>query len=790
MTLLLACLLLPMTVMGDPLPQDHCSGRELCLSERDRGIVLLLTTDELTNIRAYRPVCDDNWDKKDADVACTEAGFPRGALKATVRGLAPSGLADFVMDEVQCHGTEDRLLDCNYGERHDCGPQEAAGVVCDSATADEVDDARARLQDCYAPGVSYSPMDQIGDPTARSTALHCQQHCVSNPDCLQFSFSNTTKSCHLYSAASKVPDPYMAGGPRFCSSSRQPPEGLASCEVGPCLVGGNTSFEGNIFIDGRPACDDGWGETEAEVVCRQLDFGGTIRYTVASLFGLVTANYTSGRFDCRGDEESLAACSTVAGLSCDSGEAAGVVCDPRDRALVDRERACFTRGSAYRRTDSSTFSHPPVTTSSAAGCQALCGRTANCTHFTWSLQGGKCQLFQFIFDLTGNIGSGLLFSDCFIPEENKITNKDAVSGPLACALTTFACHLELGHTAVLSSNISNSDSLTLSGHRGPQGVLAAGILLMGQRPICDDGWGMAAAHVACRQLGFQRALEATVENCVGVDVFALDEVRCRGQESNLLDCEHSSTENCNSDEGAGVVCDARSKQDIDSEVATRAKECFASNVLFGPVLTTEMWDLPTVLDCQELCGRTLDCNTFSYRGASKECRLHRAGEVETGSRLSQHSQGMEIVEIQTKTDGGHAREGCIRGECVIKIKISDSDVSNWCQTGDLTGMKQGALDSHRNRSLGSCFKKTLTGSLFSMRVTQENLDGWGAEWIKVIFADNSTAHCPLGRYMDDSSSVSISCFLVDETGKYVPVTTWLITFYLQKLEAVLRIPRL
>ena len=39
-------------------------------------------------------------------------------------------LGTFAMDDVQCAGREDSLLDCQHNKWHDCGAGEAAGVIC------------------------------------------------------------------------------------------------------------------------------------------------------------------------------------------------------------------------------------------------------------------------------------------------------------------------------------------------------------------------------------------------------------------------------------------------------------------------------------------------------------------------------------------------------------------------------------------------------------------------------------------------------------------------------------
>ena len=196
-----------------------------------------------------------------------------------------------------------------------------------------------------------------------------------------------------------------------------------------------------------------------------------------------------------------------------------------------------------------------------------------------------------------------------------------MSGPVFCAW-----NLTVPETTLIRSQVSSDpNSLTLVGNK-----TAEGILLLNQKPICDDGWDIEAAHVACRQLGFSRAFQATQSNQATSDDFSLDEVKCRGNESSLLDCGHlvQRKENCNSGEAAGVVCDARSETELRRLADRRTEECFAKNVLFGPELTSDVWVLPTILDCQDMCGNTEDCNTFSYDKRSKECRLHSVGEVD------------------------------------------------------------------------------------------------------------------------------------------------------------------
>ena len=309
------------------------------------------------------------------------------------------------------------------------------------------------------------------------------------------------------------------------------------------------------------------------------------------------------------------------------------------------------------------------------------------------------------------------------------------------------------------SSTSDPSALTLVGKSQSEGIL-----LLERKPICDDGWNIEAAHVACKELRFSRAKAATVANQANSDQFSLDEVRCRGNETTILDCPHQREENCNSGEAAGVVCDTRSQQDIKMEEDLLTRECFASNIVFGPVLMDTVVVVPTVQDCQNRCATTLDCNTFSYKKTTLECRLHRKGESEASVHPTPGGAGRRVKEIQVKTDR-ESRAQCDSGECWVQLKLIDSDVRNSCETPEFSDLQPRDLDRLNGTiMLGDCHNKVMTGNLFSLQVSHTGEDGWTGEWVKIVFEDSSVADCAIGEFLDDTSSTTVACVFKEDTG--------------------------
>ena len=100
------------------------------------------------------------------------------------------------------------------------------------------------------------------------------------------------------------------------------------------LVGGSSYYEGRVEVkysgEWGTVCDDGWDDTDAGVVCRQLGFGSSGTAIGSAGFGQGSGITFFDSILCTGSESILASCGHL-GInvtrSCNHSNDAGVRCN-------------------------------------------------------------------------------------------------------------------------------------------------------------------------------------------------------------------------------------------------------------------------------------------------------------------------------------------------------------------------------------------------------------------------------------------------------------------------------
>ncbi len=112
------------------MPANGCTPDDLRLvgGDNDReGEV------EICHNNQWRNVCDDDWEKVDANVACKQLGYTQGARRATILSEFTTLISvQFWLDDVACTGSETKLAECEHAGWgvNNCTHAERAGVVC------------------------------------------------------------------------------------------------------------------------------------------------------------------------------------------------------------------------------------------------------------------------------------------------------------------------------------------------------------------------------------------------------------------------------------------------------------------------------------------------------------------------------------------------------------------------------------------------------------------------------------------------------------------------------------
>ncbi|KAJ8956326.1 hypothetical protein NQ318_015064, partial [Aromia moschata] len=241
-------------------------------------------------------VCDDKFGIEDANVVCRELGFSLGAAEFKGGSYYAKDLREnrtlYMMDDLECHGNETTLLDCNFSGWgvHNCLNGEIAGVLCKT-------------------------------PQTKCGKGHWK--CDTGNECVPISF--------------------VCDGLYDCTDNSD--EGAQHCEA-PTemrLANGSSKAEGRVEIKHHgiwgTVCDDDFNEDAAKVVCKYFGYRGVSYVKKEAYFGRGEGPIWLDQVSCYGNETELNDCThwDWGEHNCDHGEDVGVVCS-NTVDLVQTER--------------------------------------------------------------------------------------------------------------------------------------------------------------------------------------------------------------------------------------------------------------------------------------------------------------------------------------------------------------------------------------------------------------------------------------------------------------------
>ncbi|KAJ8040920.1 Deleted in malignant brain tumors 1 protein [Holothuria leucospilota] len=500
---------------------------------------------EIFHAGQWGTICDDSWDISDAEVVCRQMGFS-SATSAKSNAFFGAGSGPIFLDNVACTGYESSIMDCSHGGlgNHNCGHNEDAGVVCTTSR-------RLRLLE----GSSFNEGRIEVFKNGEWGTICDDEWGISDATviCKEMGFPSAVSAlgnAHFGEGAGLIhlDDVACYGYETSIFNCRHSPshdcahteDAGVVCSSPVRLVGGSDDNEGRIevYMDGSwgTICDNAWDIEDANVICRQLGYeSATDAYTGAH-FGQGSGPIIFDQVECRGDENAIIFCdhNQLGNRNCGHHKDAGVSCSIPVRL----------RGGA---------------TSNAGRVELYYrGRWGTVCDDYWDMRDANvvCQQLGFgpATQAFGNAhfgrGTGSILLDdvqCDGTETDILNCQHSPIGFHNCRHHEDAGVACRGSDAVriIGGKEDNEGRVEIY-HNGQWGT------------VCDDQWDINAANVVCRQLGYSAALSATTVggSMPGTGPIYLDDVRCTGSESTILDCTHSGlgTSNCGHNEDAGVIC--------------------------------------------------------------------------------------------------------------------------------------------------------------------------------------------------------------------------------------------
>ncbi|XP_078059647.1 scavenger receptor cysteine-rich domain-containing protein DMBT1-like [Mustelus asterias] len=517
-------------------------------------------------------VCDTYWDVQDANVVCNQLGCGT-AISAPGNAFFGEGNGSIWNDIYQCVGNEMRLSDCRVLSKgqHRCTHRNDAGVLCSGelwqirlANGESLCDGRLEV---YYGGVWGRVIDtqwNFNDADVVCRQLNCGS-AISVHDHLRFGkglgpvwISNVRcngSESFLWNCSFEQTD---------LLSTADDVGVVCSDNIQVRLMDGGSHCAGRVelYYNGTwgTVCDDSWDITDAHVVCNQLKCGEALNATVSGWFGLGSGPIWLDNLKCTANDSVFWEClaGPWAESDCNHKEDAGVICsEHRAVRLQNGANSCQGRVEVlYNATWGTVCGDLFGLEDAEVVCKQLsCGPTRS-VDYDVTFGAGSGQIW--LDDVNCRLRDSLLWQCPSSPWGQHNCDHQEDVGVICSEKNPMKIRNDRNTRIKNMGPVSDDVELRLAaGFNNCSGRVE--IFFSGTwGTVCDDSWDKNDAAVVCRQLNCGEPLWTPVETRLDQQngTIWMDEVKCKGSELFLWDCQFSSwgDHDCEHKEDVNVIC--------------------------------------------------------------------------------------------------------------------------------------------------------------------------------------------------------------------------------------------
>ncbi|XP_025102094.1 deleted in malignant brain tumors 1 protein-like isoform X3 [Pomacea canaliculata] len=504
-------------------------------------------------------VCDNRFEKEEAQVACRMLGFNNTEAAVVGSGTYGQGSGPIVLSDLYCKGNETSLEQCSHSALYPrgCGHHEDVGVVCNIT-----EPLKARLVN----GTKSAGRLEIYFNGKWGTVCNTEfKERNARVACRMLGF-NTTQAAvvgsHRYGQGSGrilLSSMYCRGDETSleqCSHSVFYPHGWSYCtDVGvicnitePMKVrlvnGTNVAGRLEVYFNGEwgTVCGHSFWKRGAQVACRMLGFNSFKQTAISTVrYGGGSGQVVLGTISCGGWETSLEQCSrlTFYPHDCSHSSDVGVICDhtePMKVRLVNGTKAAGRLEVYFNGEWGTVCGHNFWKTEAQVACRMLGFNSTRAKAVGSARYGG---------------GSGQVVLD-------DISCSGEETSLEQCSSLTFYPH-DCSHSSDVGVICDHTEPVKA---RLVNGTITAGrleIYFNGEwGTVCDDAFGKDDAQVVCGMLGFNNTEAAVVSSEIygeGSGRVLLRSWDCEAKQNSLEQCSSFYPSGCSHGEDVGVICD-------------------------------------------------------------------------------------------------------------------------------------------------------------------------------------------------------------------------------------------